>query len=272
MTTARTSRLDAEVLAEADAAARVSRLSAEALAQLPSTARVSAVEIEVVDQRATSARLSGIAIEVLRPTGSLYEGFTADEAFSVVPSDTPDVATGHITATARSVTDDISGLLDVVSGQTFFSRSAGDATTTSDSLSSHAVANRSAADALAAPVDGVTHLIRHMHVRYCQDDLVAPLDIATHLTRPAGYAPPPGGKAALKRVTPNQFRSYSTRQGTWSSDVPVSAPRPYTRERPVLVDFGGFGFTTGGIAINVSESDIEEAFSPFFEPPQVPNQ
>jgi hypothetical protein len=51
----------------------------------------------------------------------------------------------------------------------------------------------------------------------------------------------------------------------WASDVRVSQPEP-PEDRPVQVDFGGMGFTTGGIAHNISEADREEIFSPHYSP------
>jgi hypothetical protein len=50
----------------------------------------------------------------------------------------------------------------------------------------------------------------------------------------------------------------------WGSDVPISMPEPPTR--PIMVDFGGFGMTTGGITHKITDSDIEELFTPFFAP------
>jgi hypothetical protein len=51
----------------------------------------------------------------------------------------------------------------------------------------------------------------------------------------------------------------------WGTDTPISMPEPPT-DRPVVVDMGGFGFTTGGITHNLTEEDREETFSPFFSP------
>lgn len=52
----------------------------------------------------------------------------------------------------------------------------------------------------------------------------------------------------------------------WASDVPVSMPQPYRPDMPVLVDMGGFGFTEGGIAHNLSAADAEAMALPFFAP------
>jgi hypothetical protein len=52
----------------------------------------------------------------------------------------------------------------------------------------------------------------------------------------------------------------------WSTNVPVSMPKPVDPASPVQVDFGGFAFTTKGICHNVSQSDIDEMFTPFFSP------
>lgn len=61
----------------------------------------------------------------------------------------------------------------------------------------------------------------------------------------------------------------SERSGMWGSDVPISMPVP-PEDRPVLVDFGGFGFSTGGITHNITAADREEMFTPFFKPPGNP--
>ncbi len=53
---------------------------------------------------------------------------------------------------------------------------------------------------------------------------------------------------------------------SWASDVPVSMPVPYRPDEPVVVDMGGFGFTLGGVAHNISEADVEEWMTPVFAP------
>jgi len=53
----------------------------------------------------------------------------------------------------------------------------------------------------------------------------------------------------------------------FATDGPISLPVPPTR--PVLVDFGGFGFTTGGLAHNITTATIEDIFANFFQPPGV---
>lgn len=50
----------------------------------------------------------------------------------------------------------------------------------------------------------------------------------------------------------------------WASDVPIS--RPVAPDREVLVDFLGFGFTTGGMVLNATDSEIEELFMPPYMP------
>lgn len=52
----------------------------------------------------------------------------------------------------------------------------------------------------------------------------------------------------------------------WASDVKISMPVPPKVDQPVLIDLGGFGFTAGGLAHNVSKADVEEIFTPFFTP------
>lgn len=53
---------------------------------------------------------------------------------------------------------------------------------------------------------------------------------------------------------------------TWSCDVPVSRPVPPDDDQPVMVDFGGFGFTTGGIVHNLTSVDVERIFIPTYAP------
>lgn len=52
---------------------------------------------------------------------------------------------------------------------------------------------------------------------------------------------------------------------SWSADIPISRP-VVEQERSVAVDFGGFGFTTGGITHNLSEVEAEAIFLPTFAP------
>jgi len=52
---------------------------------------------------------------------------------------------------------------------------------------------------------------------------------------------------------------------SWSSDVPISRP-VVEEERVVVIDFGGFGFTTGGITNNISDVEAEAIFLPTFAP------
>lgn len=55
-----------------------------------------------------------------------------------------------------------------------------------------------------------------------------------------------------------------TNAADWGSDVSPSSP--VAPERPRMVSFGGFCFTDGGIAIDISETDAEE----FRTPPLAP--
>ena len=52
----------------------------------------------------------------------------------------------------------------------------------------------------------------------------------------------------------------------WATDVPISFPEPPSEDAPVLVDFDGFGFTSGGIVHNLSGADLEEMVTPTFAP------
>ncbi len=53
--------------------------------------------------------------------------------------------------------------------------------------------------------------------------------------------------------------------GVWGSDAPVSMPQPI-RDEDQQVDFGGFVFTTGGMAHGITEVDVEAVYAPTFSP------
>ena len=55
-------------------------------------------------------------------------------------------------------------------------------------------------------------------------------------------------------------------QEHWATDTPISFPEPPPSDTPVLVDFDGFGFTSGGIVHNLSGADLEEMVTPTFSP------
>lgn len=68
-------------------------------------------------------------------------------------------------------------------------------------------------------------------------------------------------------VDPDPVPVVRPRQTTpWSTDTFISQPLPASKEMPVLVSFGGFGFTSGGIAHDVTEAQVEEIFTPMFAP------
>ena len=52
----------------------------------------------------------------------------------------------------------------------------------------------------------------------------------------------------------------------WAADVKVSMPPGVDAKMPVLVDLGGFGFTAGGLAHNVTDADVEFLSTPFYAP------
>lgn len=52
----------------------------------------------------------------------------------------------------------------------------------------------------------------------------------------------------------------------WSSDGEVSQPLPPPGGRAVLVDFGGFGFSGGGLCFTITEEEREAIFLPTFAP------
>lgn len=49
----------------------------------------------------------------------------------------------------------------------------------------------------------------------------------------------------------------------WAADTPISMPEP---NENVLVSFGGFGFTNGGIAHDLSQPDWESYAMPTYGP------
>lgn len=50
----------------------------------------------------------------------------------------------------------------------------------------------------------------------------------------------------------------------WSTDVRVSRPVP--PDGDVFVDFGGTGMTANGLAHSITDSDVEEIFTPYYGP------
>lgn len=54
------------------------------------------------------------------------------------------------------------------------------------------------------------------------------------------------------------------RDDAWAADVQVSQPIPPDRE--IVVDFGGFALTTGGIAHDLTEENLEAILIPTFSP------
>lgn len=57
---------------------------------------------------------------------------------------------------------------------------------------------------------------------------------------------------------------------SWGTDTLISMPEPPSRDQPALVDLGGgFVFTAGGIAHNLTTADAEELLTPTFMPPDI---
>lgn len=52
----------------------------------------------------------------------------------------------------------------------------------------------------------------------------------------------------------------------WGADTIISMPMPLKKNQPALIDMGGFAFTEGGIAHNITASDVEVYISPPFRP------
>jgi hypothetical protein len=266
VTTARTSRLDAEVLAEADPTARVSRVDVEALSQAPSKARTSRLDAEVLAQAAAKARLSRLVVEVLAPNMRIYERTGTDTATL-----TGDVGAGDVAWQARSGSEGLTPPSESVGKSSLLSRTGSDTAPAGDQVEKSVIKTRSATDAVAGPADQATGTVHTRFVRFGYEILAPPTDEVVHTTYITGFRPsfePPGRR--LVQVQPQKVPRSRTTQN-WSADVQVSKPKPYTKDRPVMVDFGGFGFTTGGIAHNLCESDAEEVFAPVFAPEEMPD-
>ena len=56
----------------------------------------------------------------------------------------------------------------------------------------------------------------------------------------------------------------------WAADCPVSLPGGPPEGRTVEVDFGGFGFTTGGICMPITEAYKQDLISALLTPPFIP--
>lgn len=52
----------------------------------------------------------------------------------------------------------------------------------------------------------------------------------------------------------------------WGTDTPISMPEPLSKNQTVHVDFGGFAFTEGGIAHNITTAGLEIYTTPSFLP------
>jgi hypothetical protein len=53
---------------------------------------------------------------------------------------------------------------------------------------------------------------------------------------------------------------------SWASDTAISMPSPVDTNSPIRVDFLGFGFTSNGIAHNLTEADWEALSTPTIAP------
>lgn len=55
----------------------------------------------------------------------------------------------------------------------------------------------------------------------------------------------------------------------WIADTPISMPNPPTEQKPIVHVFEGtgFGLTTYGITVALSDADRDEMLSGFFGPP-----
>lgn len=55
----------------------------------------------------------------------------------------------------------------------------------------------------------------------------------------------------------------------WIADTPISMPAPPTLQHPLVFEFEntGWGLTTGGISVVISQADREEIFATHLGPP-----
>lgn len=262
----RLSRFDAEVLAEVDSKGRVSRVDAEVLSVIPSKARVSRADAETLVNFPSKGRASRLSVEVLVPTRlliTIIEGTADDATFS------GDVAAASIAWAGRDTSDSAPEPGDAETHTKLLARSGADTAGGTDTAFQERTTHATAGDSVPVPTDAAVGAIGHIFFRTGTEFLDRPADSVETFTYVTAFRPsfePPGRR--LVKVRPNQVTIGPTAMN-WSSDVAVSKPRAYSMDRPVLVDFGGFGFTTGGLAHNITEAEAEEQFIPIFAPEEV---
>jgi len=98
-----------------------------------------------------------------------------------------------------------------------------------------------------------------LYQRTGSDSIAPPLDLPSTVIRAGVPTAPPASRTRVT-VYRSEEGAMSREPRSWRSDAGVSRPTPPPPSRPVLVDFGGFGFTAGGIAPNLSEADMESLF------------
>lgn len=177
-----------------------------------------------------------------------------------------DAATFSWAFSSRDAHDETQALDDAASALGLRARSGSETFTTSDDANKSVTALRGGEETVPEPTDAVTYTYQRFLVREGNEVLSPPIDRVRHLTKLGFFAQPVGQQARIKRVLPTEPRSNLTKTNPWSSDVPISRPVPYNEAQPVMVDLGGFGFTTGGLVVNLSEADDEAIFTPFYAP------
>jgi hypothetical protein len=158
----------------------------------------------------------------------------------------------------------------VAGSQGAYSRTGTDEVSGTDVPTSYVRAPRSGSESVPPPTDTATGTLQRLFVRFGVEILPAPADHVVRYTRLAVQAQPGGTLPTLRTIRPNEARAATSPIRVWSSDVPVSQPVPYDHAQPVLVDFGGFGFTTGGIAVNLADADLEAVYAPWYAPEAAP--
>jgi len=198
---------------------------------------------------ASTGTTSGVMV-VIRP--QLVPLVVTDSADAVVSS-------------FRTTSDGIPEPGDTAADDAMLARFTTDSLSVADVAARFTRKTRTASDFITAPTDAATGTIHNLFIRFGVETLEAPRDAAFARTIIGDFLPSfeaPGRR--LTRIQPGNVPTTRVAQ-TWSADVEVSKPRPPT-DRPVLVDMGGFGFTTGGLAHNLTEEIIEETYSPSYAP------
>lgn len=265
MTTSRDARESVEALGQGTAKARTARESVESLGQGSPKARTARGSVEALGQGTPKARTARESVEVLLHPVNVYNVSTADSV-----AGTTDTVSFDLLYAIRATADSTDPPGDTASIVGAYSRTGTDGVSGTDVPTSYVRAPRSGSESVPPPTDTATGTLQRLFVRFGVEILPAPADHVVRYTRLAVQAQPGGTLPTLRTIRPNEARAATSPIRVWSSDVPVSQPVPYDHAQPVLVDFGGFGFTTGGIAVNLADADLEAVYAPWYAPEAAP--